>query len=425
MWVYGYAGCGKSAISQAVAEQLSDEGCLAASFFFFKGSGDRGGITNFSNTIAYQLSVNFPSAADTIERVAKANPGLLTTSTSSFTHQFRELVCKPILSMPRTMHGTVITVVLDGVDECGDREEIAGLIESLIAFFDKYPRIPLRFVIASRVEGHLHQQLMSSNQVELLDLVRHTSDTDIRTALEVSIAREMRGRVMASDQTWPSEWEKLSLVKHIGGSYIFMVTILKLLFAPSTTDGLTPMERLPKILQTRPNFDQLYKDILVPCIHFPSFLDIVSTIALALQPISIAQIAALLGIRNHNVTNVLVQLHAILQVPGDDHTPVTVWHTSLRDFLCSFERSGPIFASPVHHQRLAHGAIRIAASKSHSQDPSSEYAREFGLKHLVIFLRTFESTAASFDTLLQGIMPFLVKATFKGALLPYFMAVPC
>ncbi|TEB09417.1 hypothetical protein FA13DRAFT_1107779 [Coprinellus micaceus] len=44
LWIYGYAGCGKSAISQAVAEQLAQDGRLAASFFFFRGSGDRSRI---------------------------------------------------------------------------------------------------------------------------------------------------------------------------------------------------------------------------------------------------------------------------------------------------------------------------------------------------------------------------------------------
>ncbi|TEB25263.1 hypothetical protein FA13DRAFT_1589188, partial [Coprinellus micaceus] len=37
MWIYGYAGCGKSAIAQVIAEYMSDQKRLAASFFFFRG----------------------------------------------------------------------------------------------------------------------------------------------------------------------------------------------------------------------------------------------------------------------------------------------------------------------------------------------------------------------------------------------------
>ncbi|TEB09418.1 hypothetical protein FA13DRAFT_1568926, partial [Coprinellus micaceus] len=86
---------------------------------------------------------------------------------------------------------------------------------------------------------------------------------------------------------------------------------------------------------------------------------IVSTIALAYEPLSIAQIAELLEIKTFNVTNVLVNLHAIMQVPGDDRSPVSLWHTSLRDFLTSEMRAGPLFASPAHHKSMAAVAARI------------------------------------------------------------------
>jgi hypothetical protein len=245
LWIYGYAGCGKSAISLAVAEQLSQEGRLAASFFFFRGAADRSRITRFVNTITHQLARTKPDTAILIEDVAKADPGLLSVSTSSLVAQFQHLVLQPIAAITPSLCCSPLIVVLDGVDECEDKEEIAALIEDLIAFFDKNPFFPLRFLIASRVEDHIHRELHTSTQVRLLDLVKHTSNNDISTALNVSITKEMRGRAMPRDGLWPSPGDKRKLVRQIGGSYIFMTTIIKLLFAPSTKDGLTPMERLP------------------------------------------------------------------------------------------------------------------------------------------------------------------------------------
>ncbi|TEB25315.1 hypothetical protein FA13DRAFT_1777469, partial [Coprinellus micaceus] len=338
LWLYGYAGCGKSAISQAVAEQLAREGRLAASFFFFRSTGDRTAI--------------------------------------------RDSLC----------HGPVV-IVLDGVDECEDKEEVVALIENLIAFFNEDPLFPLRFVIASRVEDHLHRELHTSNQVQLLDLVGHTSDEDIKAALEVSIAKEMRGRAMPSDASWPDWWDKHRLVEHIGRSYIFMTTIIKLLFAPSTKDGLTPIERLPHILELKPNFDDLYREILG-------------------APLSIVQIAELLDIGTFKVTNVLINLHAIMQVPGDDWSPVTLWHTSLHDFLTSERRGGPFFADPKNHKMIVRGAIRIAASSSLSE--SHRYARNYGMNHLFQYLQTVDQNLTCYDGLLEGIMPDLVKATFQN-----------
>ncbi|KAJ3518883.1 hypothetical protein NMY22_g13459 [Coprinellus aureogranulatus] len=63
IWVYGYAGCGKSAIAQAIAEHFSGEERLAASFFFFRGSGDRSRVANFATTVAHQVAEAIPATA--------------------------------------------------------------------------------------------------------------------------------------------------------------------------------------------------------------------------------------------------------------------------------------------------------------------------------------------------------------------------
>lgn len=202
------------------------------------------------------------------------------------------------------------------------------------------------------------------------------------------------------DDSWPSWYDKNKLIKHIGKSFIFMRTILKALFDPVTDDGLTPMERLPILLSTEPDFDSFYKTLLQPLRCVPHFLDIIRTIALAREAVSISQIADLLKVKTSQVTNVLIHLHAIMQVPGDDRSPATLWHTSLRDFLCSGSRAGPFFESPPHHQRLAYEAIRIAASNERS--PSSDYARTFGMQQLSEFLNTMVGMA-SFDALLGEI----------------------
>jgi hypothetical protein len=143
------------------------------------------------------------------------------------------------------------------------------------------------------------------------------------------------------------------LVKHIGGSYIFMTTIIKLLFDHNNSDKLTPMQRLPLLLTMHPNFDALYSQTLSTSQDLPHFHSIISTIALTQEPLSITQIAELLGINTFFVSTVLVNLHSIMQVPGDDRSQVTLWHTSLHDFLCSKDRSGPFYTSPACHIPLA------------------------------------------------------------------------
>ncbi|TEB05159.1 hypothetical protein FA13DRAFT_1264061 [Coprinellus micaceus] len=413
MWIYGYAGCGKSAIAQTVAEQLEREGRLAASFFFFRGSGDRSGITRFATTIAHQLAQNIPEIASLIEEAARANPGLLSASTSSLINQFERLIYRPIMAMGNSLRSRPVIIALDGVDECEDREEVASFIEEMITFFRTNPLTPLRVVITSRVEDHIHRELHSSSQVRLLNLVKHTSDDDISAALDVAITKGVRGRAMPGDGSWPSRQDKRKLVRHIGGSYIFMTTIVKLLFAPSKQDGLTPMERLPKVLEMKPDFDDLYIEILKPCAHFPFFSEIITTIALAFEPLSITQIAELLDIKTFKVTNVLINLHAIMQIPGDDRSPVTLWHTSLRNFLCTEGRSGPFFASPEHHCCLARGAVKMAASPLNSH--SHMYARRFAVAHLSKLAHCSNEGLTPFRTEDHSTVLILDKPVFGGS----------
>jgi predicted alpha/beta-fold hydrolase len=54
-WLNGMAGTGKSTISRTLARNFSDNGFLAASFFFKRGENNRGGVSKFFSTIINQL----------------------------------------------------------------------------------------------------------------------------------------------------------------------------------------------------------------------------------------------------------------------------------------------------------------------------------------------------------------------------------
>ncbi|TEB25571.1 hypothetical protein FA13DRAFT_1738106, partial [Coprinellus micaceus] len=397
LWLYGYAGCGKSAISQAVAEQLAQEGRLAASFFFFRGAGDRSRISRFVTTVAHQLAITFPEAAAAIETAVRANPGLLSSSTSSLSVQFEHL--RPLI------------FVFDGVDECEDKAGVAGFMEHMINIFTKYPLIPVRFLIASRVENHIRRELHSSSQVWLLNLVDQTSDADIEAAVDASIAKEKAGYLLARYGGWPSPSDKQRLVQHIGRSFIFMTTIIKALFDPAVDDRLTPMDRLPILLNSGPDFDGLYMSLLRPLQHLSHFQDIINTIALAQEALSITQIAELLRIRTVDVVNVLVRLHAILQVPGDDLSPITLWHTSFRDFLCSEDHARPFYAPLAYHRLLAYNTINITAFCETS--PTHTYAKNFAIDHLAKFMDTLDDSANPLTGEGSAIFPLLEGAIFK------------
>ncbi|KAJ3537222.1 hypothetical protein NMY22_g5685 [Coprinellus aureogranulatus] len=432
LWIYGFGGCGKSAIAREVARHFDDKGQLAAAFFFFRGAGDRSGTSRFATTIASQMARAIPATTSYIKAALKKDPGLR-LSTTSLTVQFDGLVYGPIKAtgwdrLVASLRKKPFLIVLDGLDECEDRVEIATFIQHMIQFFSDNPRIPLRFIIASRVENHIHQRLHSSSQVLLLNLVDRTSDSDIAAALDFAIANEKPSRLLNCDRSWPSADDKAKLVKHIGGSFIFMTTIVKYLFDPDSKDGLTPMDRLPIVLSTEANFDDLYRAIFGRCQHLAHFQEITSTIALALTPLSVLQIGEILELQTVDVLNVLLTLHAVMQIPGDDQTPVTLWHTSLRDFLCTEGRSGMLYASPAHQRRIAYHCISSAASPTGS--PGSlpvEYSRRFAMEHWLAFVQSIGDGAGMFGAEMSSFIDHLklhFPESYNTILRIYFKLLP-
>ncbi|KAJ3521188.1 hypothetical protein NMY22_g12418 [Coprinellus aureogranulatus] len=411
LWIFGYAGCGKSAIAQTIAEEFAQQGRLAACFFFFRGPGDRNGVSRFAVTIASQMVAAFPATRPLVEAVVKSHPWLLSHSTASIGHQFEHLVYHPLRAIGRTLRGPVL-IVFDGVDECGDREDAAQFIEHMTDFFCRFPDAPFRILISSRVENHIHELLHTSPAVQTLNLVEHTSDEDISVALDIEIDRRRGRRILACDKSWPSQLDRQKLVQHIGGSFIFMTTVIKYLFDSNLKDGLTPMQRLPLILTMQPDFDSLYKSILKPCQHLPHFHNILSTIVLVRRPVSISEIAGLLELTTVDVVNVLVNLHAIMQVPGDDRTSVTLWHTSLRDFLTTLNRAGPFFASSTHHIYLARHCIHLAV-ESNPSIACTEYSQHYALQHLSECVTThWENAAGRSNGTLAGLGSHLDQPVF-------------
>jgi hypothetical protein len=191
-----------------------------------------------------------------------------------------ELVYRPVqlaFANRSTEGNSTVTIVVDGLDDCQDREEVEEFIEHLLSYFSSNQPLPLKFVISSRIEEHL-QALLSAPSVRIENLCDHIPHADIRTFLTTSFTRAAQhSRVIYSytsehqSQPWPSQLELERLLDRISGSFIFASTLLQYILSPSTLDGLTPMERLPRALSPNPGLDSLYSSTLARCASFPHF----------------------------------------------------------------------------------------------------------------------------------------------------------
>ncbi|KAF6743515.1 hypothetical protein DFP72DRAFT_1020250 [Ephemerocybe angulata] len=374
-WLYGPVGCGKSAIAQLVAEELERSNQLAASFFFFRGSGERSRISRFAVTLAQQMSETIPTTASFIQRSMKSMLGLRTTHLS-LAVQFEKLIYKPLQAAIdgglEANHPFVI--VVDGLDECEDRADVSDFLDHALEYLDEHRGLPLRFLVFSRIEENIHSRLGTTESVHIEDLSDYPADSDIYSFLKTWFSQvSRRSRVIQSyishNGSWPPESDLLSLARHIKGSFIFASTLAKFILE-NANDGLTPIERFPLALQMSPGLDGLYTETLKRSEHIPFFLDIITTLALLQEPLSISGLAVLLDLPSFKITNVLVNLQSIIQVPGNDRIPVTFFHISLRDFLTSQIRAGSLHASPLYHEYLACRCLILLCGNLH---PLSEF----------------------------------------------------
>ncbi|RXW17520.1 hypothetical protein EST38_g8331 [Candolleomyces aberdarensis] len=366
LWIYGYAGCGKSAIAQEISERVQSGGRLLSTFFFCRNAGDRSEIGRLPNTLASQMAISLPETASFIKAAVKAEPELLQIESSfSLGARLQRLLYEPFkaaasqASLTKSLISTPYLIIIDGLDECDDKEGVQEFIATTLKFFKHNPSIRLRLLITSRVEQHIHSLLTADDRVYLKDLADHCSRADIENFMgTVFDAKTKADPVIQAhirqNGSWPSQDDSRKLADHIGGSFIFASTLFRLIFEPPTSerDHSTPLDRFSLALSIDPGLDDLYTQTLARSERLPYFTEIISALALLAEPLPISGIAQLLDIHASAVAHVLVDLQAIVQVPGTDEAPVTFYHTSLRDFLTTESRSGRFFAPPSFHRHL-------------------------------------------------------------------------
>ncbi|KAJ2922904.1 hypothetical protein H1R20_g14162, partial [Candolleomyces eurysporus] len=338
-------------------------------------------MNRFAVTLASQMASTLPATVPLIEAALAADAGLLNNGVS-LTRQLERLVYQPFRAvMEGDILETALTegpfiIVIDGLDECDDKPGVEEFIDHMLLFFEENPTIPLRIFIASRVEQHIRERL-DGDGVLLCNLDNHLPRKDVEKFLELSFdSRAKRDRVIRAyvnaHGKWPTKLDMGKLLDHVGSSFILASTVFNLIVqSPTREDPSTPMARLPLTLEMN-GLDGLYQQTLARSQHVPHFHDVISTIALLHRPLPIVGIAHLLGIEAFQVVHVLLNLQAIVHVPGsDEQGDVTLCHKSLRDFLVTQNRSSHFFVQPSFHLRIAYYYFCTALTKLSYSDPTA------------------------------------------------------
>jgi hypothetical protein len=349
-WLNGPAGFGKSAIAQTIAQLYDVKRQLAGSFFFRRGEGQRSKIDRLIPTLSFQLSIAISATKRYIQRAVRSEPHI---TRQSLQYQFQKLMIDPIIASRRfVLMARRPVIVIDGLDECDDKESMAGFIEVIIRESQR-PGFPFRIFITSRVEEHIRQNLdMSEARLVVLrkSLQDFDSRCDIRLFFKSRFATiyEQNHRILQAP--WPSESDLDTLARKSEGSFIFAATLMDFV-----EKGIGhPGEKLQRALEAADRIDSLYMQVLSDAPRDDNFDRTLGTLTLLRSPLSITFLERLLQLETGHIVYTLLGIQSILMIPGDDDQCIQFAHTSFRDFLLAPERSQDYYIHPAsRHLRIA------------------------------------------------------------------------
>lgn len=369
LWLQGPAGVGKSALAQTCTERMGDR--LGASFFFSRPNGWVS-PTTFVPTIAYQLATKYPAYRNLVDVKIIQNPFLLEKTINV---QFAELIEEPLKQLRNQYQElTEGIVVIDGLDECDDRDAQCMIVEVIAASVLRQST-PFLWAFFSRPEPHI-VAVFSSTRIDkicwqLTLPVSRDTDQDIEAYLRDGF-RMIRARYnLPASITWPSENNIRQLVHQSAGLFVYPVNIIRHITQSPGTLG--PEQQLRLVLEagriksdshpTNPlsSLDQFYLLIMrqIPKEILPNTLLLLGSFLRYGSNAGTQQLPVLCPILNFSPMTVHValnNLHSVLKIEKSYGLPgrLSFYHASFTDFLNNVARSTPEFCinTPDIHNRL-------------------------------------------------------------------------
>ncbi|PPQ95352.1 LOW QUALITY PROTEIN: hypothetical protein CVT26_008197 [Gymnopilus dilepis] len=347
-WLCGLAGTGKTTIAYSFCEMLQEAGLLCTSFFCCRGVSTSMNPRDVLPSISYHLASFSRPFAESLLDILR-NPVNANIEQKELEKQFDTLILAPANAMPRSEILKRRVVVYDGCDEASNLREVSKLVG---LFLKHSERLPFKILISSRRDDSIMSEFervnvpLNSTLLFLHELEDSLVEEDIRLYI-----RERLSRI--SNLIMDSVLDKL--VNCSGTLFIYAAVLC------SFVDHGTKEEvqaRLLAVLEgslnpipgtlSRPYdaLDRMYAQILsgaVQSTDSTDIWDVLLVILTAQDPLTAENIADILDFAEYRVSNVTSALHAVLNVSNKADHPVTLFHTSFRDFVSEKSRGAQFY----------------------------------------------------------------------------------
>ncbi|KZS94302.1 WD40 repeat-like protein [Sistotremastrum niveocremeum HHB9708] len=353
LWIKGAAGTGKSFIAHRLLQILSPRGKIGSSFFFNYRTQKDAPPHSLIPRISQDLAGAYPAWKLALTSIIGKDRSL--RHETSIIQQFESLLIQPALAVfiPQP-----ILFVIDGLDEAGDREERAELIEVLTTRLHELPS-NFRFVLFSRPERDIVDAFSTSSYHISLDMkdLCAADDKDIETLVEHKF-KPLKAK--PENAGWLTDKALSHLVLKSGGLMVFAGTACDYIIIPIS--GSTFAGRLRHILELDrvPKMDTLYSVILQANIGsdrqaIAQFQTVMGRMVCLRDPLPYDAYLALdrHGVYQDATETTLPFMTSILYGVQDRENPISPIHKSFTDFLIDQNRSLDYHISqPDHYSSL-------------------------------------------------------------------------
>ncbi|QRV73267.1 hypothetical protein RhiJN_01281 [Ceratobasidium sp. AG-Ba] len=358
LWLYGFAGLGKSAVAASVCKLLDEKGMLAASFFCKRDHRDLRDAKCLLNTAIYGLAMRHKSYGQAVANAIQEDSQICTTHIQ---RRYISLVERPLKGIGNRKGSKRLVIVIDALDEITKDEERSSL---LICLQNMCQLVPwLNIIVTSRPD----EDIKDAFNPEVIPTVCRNialanADADIYTFVE----RRMDHIAKSNNRPkWPRE-KIQDLASSASGLFIWAETACKFIEA-----GFEPEARLQQVLMVQgltgrsdpfTGLDKLYattisnmpKDegednraLVRLCIG-----TIVATSAHT--PLPICDLERLLSrqMEPGTLQTILKYLSSVIYEDGGSGGPVRIFHPSFEDYITDPTRSNEYYVEMEYYNTL-------------------------------------------------------------------------
>ncbi|KIM29916.1 hypothetical protein M408DRAFT_67053, partial [Serendipita vermifera MAFF 305830] len=416
LWIKGYPGVGKSAISASLVSQWRSSRRVISSFFFRRELSNAMTPSALWRMVAYGFARRDPTIRQYLVSALTADDTL--PATADIDELFHRLIQQP-LTFSGDASETLPIVIVDALDECGGldgrhSDHRKGLMRTL----KMWSKLPSRFklVVTSRVE-HDIEKLFSATVHQPLEIfagqkVNSASMEDTRIFIRHELLR-LVAQYPSLSSGWPGDETIDKLAKQTAGLFIWIKTFLKLL------ERGEPRRTLKQLMRRGAgDMASLYAWILHTSFPNPSpestedFYLILGAIIFAKTPLDVGSLASLFTM---DITSIEYICNGLSSVLDYGHT-VRIHHQSFVDFLMNPEECPEPFRinRESANQNLTKSCFRLMNKglRFNICDLDSSYVRNHEVPNLELRVRDCIPPALSYASCYWA--EHLVKAGFDN-----------